>query len=143
MQHIVVFDLDGTLADCEHRRGHIANPPKNWKAFFDAMMHDTPMLAQIKLAHAFSDCGYEIVYLTGRPERYRDETLAWMHQHKLPSGKLHMRQEADRSAAPDYKRRVLQYEIGFGSVALVVDDDPRVCAMLTLSGVPNICPNCK
>lgn len=138
--HVVIFDIDGTVADCEHRRHHIATPPKKWKAYFAEMLHDTPMLPQIKLAHAFSDCDYEIVYLTGRPERYREDTLAWMQQHKLPQGKLYMRQESDKSPAPDFKRRVIQHEIGFDKIRLVVDDDPRVLGMLALANVPCIRP---
>lgn len=138
--HVVIFDIDGTLADCEHRRHFIAQPPKKWKQYFAAMLHDTPMLPQIKLAHAFAECGYEIVYLTGRPERYRDDTAAWMQQHKLPIGKLLMRQESDKSPAPDFKRRVLQHEIGLDRIRMVVDDDPRVLGMLVLAGIPCMRP---
>lgn len=34
----IVFDLDGTLADCEHRIHHITKEPKDWRAFFEAEM---------------------------------------------------------------------------------------------------------
>lgn len=138
--HIVIFDIDGTVANCAHRQHYIAQSPKKWKEYFAEIFHDEPMDAQIRLAHAFKDCGYEIMYLTGRPERFRDITVAWMHQYDLPEGKLLMRQESDKSPAPDFKRRVLQHEIGFDKIRMVVDDDPRVLGMLALAGIPCMRP---
>lgn len=37
---IVIFDIDGTLADISARQHHIARTPKNWDAFFKRMQED-------------------------------------------------------------------------------------------------------
>jgi len=39
----VIFDVDGTLANCEHRMHWIRHRPKNWAAFNRAMPYDTPI----------------------------------------------------------------------------------------------------
>lgn len=37
----VVFDLDGTLADGDHRLHHITGETKDWRAFFAACGDDS------------------------------------------------------------------------------------------------------
>ena len=34
---IVIFDIDGTLADVSERIHHVRKKPKNWNAFFQGM----------------------------------------------------------------------------------------------------------
>ena len=38
MNKVIVFDIDGTLANIEHRRAFVATKPKNWKAFTAALI---------------------------------------------------------------------------------------------------------
>ena len=38
---VIVFDIDGTLANVEHRRQFVASKPKNWAAWNAAMDRDT------------------------------------------------------------------------------------------------------
>ena len=42
MTKVIVFDIDGTLANIEHRRAFVATKPKNWKAFNAGIVNDTP-----------------------------------------------------------------------------------------------------
>ena len=37
---IVIFDIDGTLADVSERSQHSKKKPKNWDAFFQGMAQD-------------------------------------------------------------------------------------------------------
>ena len=45
----VVFDLDSTLADGEHRLHHIKKEPKDWDAFFAKCRGDKPIDNTIEL----------------------------------------------------------------------------------------------
>jgi len=36
----IIVDIDGTLADVEHRVHHVQNEPKDWKSFNENMEHD-------------------------------------------------------------------------------------------------------
>ena len=40
MEKAIIVDLDGTLADVEHRVEFVRITPKNWKEFNDRMIHD-------------------------------------------------------------------------------------------------------
>ncbi|MCW2777384.1 MAG: hypothetical protein JWN17_1109 [Frankiales bacterium] len=121
-----MFDIDGVLADVSHRLHFVQGRPKDWDAFFDAAVDD-PVLAQgLALAQeSAKDC--DVVYLTGRPERCRDDTLGWLSRNELPDGELVMRSGTDRRPArlakPPLLRRVARGRV----VAVVVDDDEQVC----------------
>ena len=76
---IVVFDIDGVLADVSHRLHHIAARPKNWPAFFAAAAGDPPLPEGVDLARRLS-ADHEVLYLTGRPESLRSVTQHWLEQ---------------------------------------------------------------
>lgn len=128
-----VVDIDGVVADVRHRLHHLQRKPKDWDGFF-AGMADDPLLdvgAQMVAALA-RDC--DIVWLTGRPERYRRTTLDWLERHGLPAGRLLMRRGGDRRPARITKLELLRGLAAQRRVAVHVDDDPAVVAALRAAG---------
>ena len=126
MKPLAVFDIDGVLADVRHRLRHVEGRPKNWDAFFSAAVDDPPLAEGIALCkESAKDC--EVVYVTGRPERCREDTLAWFARHGLPEGTLSMRGEGDRRPARMAKPQLLRRLARGRTVAVVVDDDLQVC----------------
>ena len=121
-----MFDLDGTLADTRHRLHHLERRPKDWDAFFDAARDDPPLEQGLALVRESArDC--EVAYVTGRPERCRADTLAWLAAHDLPQGRLEMRRAGDRRPARLAKVQLLRRLARERVVAVVVDDDEQVC----------------
>lgn len=132
---LAVFDLDGVLADVQHRLHHIEGRRRDWLAFFAAAVDD-PLLepgAQL-VREADRDC--EVVYLSGRPERCRRDTLDWLARHDLPAGAVHLRPEHDRRPAMLMKPRLLARVARDRVVAVVVDDDLAVCDAYEAAGWP-------
>jgi hypothetical protein len=120
-----VIDLDGVVADVRHRLHHLSGRPKDWPAFF-ASAGDDPLLEEgARTVHALAE-GYRIVYLSGRPERLRSVTEQWLRQHDLPPGPVLLRPDRDFRPARRYKLDALDELAESHTVALVVDDDPRV-----------------
>lgn len=133
---IVVLDVDGVIADVRHRLHHVERKPKNWPAFFAAMDDDGPLPEGIAMAQRYADEGHRIAYLTGRNERYRGLTLAWMRRHGLPEGRLVMRREDDRRPARVFKPQALSRLAREGEIVAVVDDDTSVVEVLRDEGWP-------
>ena len=77
----IIFDIDGTLSDPTHRLHHVTGGRKDWDAFFAAMADDPAHepIADLcaRLWHGGKDA---ILFCSGRPERYRDETVMWLRK---------------------------------------------------------------
>ncbi|AEY93156.1 hypothetical protein AQJ11_10010 [Streptomyces corchorusii] len=123
---LAVFDLDNTLADTAHRQHFLESRPRDWDAFFAAAPQDPPIAEGVALA-VESARACEVVYLTGRPERCRRDTLEWLAAHGLPEGRVHMRRDADRRPARFTKLEILRRLARDREVRVVVDDDELVC----------------
>jgi hypothetical protein len=133
---VAIIDLDGVLADVRHRLRHIEGGRKDWPAFF-AGIPDDPVLPEGRAVVDRLAGDHELVYLTGRPERARPDTEAWLERHALPRGRLIMRREGDRRPARVTKPALLRrYAENGRSIAVVVDDDPQVCDALETQGWP-------
>ncbi|GGR84567.1 hypothetical protein GCM10010269_24670 [Streptomyces humidus] len=123
---LAVFDLDNTLADTAHRQRFLERRPRDWEAFFAAAPQDPPIPEGVALAVASAEeC--EVVYLTGRPERCRRDTLAWLAAQGLPGERLHMRRDDDRRPARRTKLETLRRLARERDVRVLVDDDELVC----------------
>ncbi|MGW0783326.1 phosphatase domain-containing protein [Streptomyces sp. NPDC002913] len=130
---LAVFDLDGTLADSGHRQHFLEGRRRDWAGFFAAAPDDPPLEKGLDLALASAEeC--EVVYLTGRPERCRRDTLAWLEKQGLPKGTVHMRRNDDRRPARRTKLEILRRLSRTRAVRVLVDDDELVCDAAELAG---------
>ncbi|WP_405885441.1 MULTISPECIES: hypothetical protein [unclassified Streptomyces] len=123
---LAVFDLDGTLADTAHRQRFLERKPRDWDAFFAAAPQDPPLAEGVALALRYAE-EYEVVYLTGRPERCRRDTVAWLAAQALPAGRIWMRRNDDRRPARRTKLDVLRRLARDREIHVLVDDDELVC----------------
>jgi hypothetical protein len=123
---LAVFDLDNTLADTAHRQRFLERRPRDWDAFFAGAPQDPPIAEGIALVlDSAREC--EIIYLTGRPERCRRDTLDWLAAHGLPEGRVFMRRNDDRRPARRTKLEILGRLARTREIRVLVDDDELVC----------------
>jgi phosphoglycolate phosphatase-like HAD superfamily hydrolase len=123
---LAVFDLDGTLADTAHRQRFLERKPRDWDGFFAAAPQDPPLAQGVALALRSAE-GCEVVYLTGRPERCRRDTVEWLAAQGLPEGRIWMRRNDDRRPARRTKLEVLRRLARDREIHVLVDDDELVC----------------
>ncbi len=133
-QPYAVVDLDGVVADVRHRLRHIERQPKSWDAFFAAATQDDVLPEGRAVVEQLVESGHEIVWLTGRPERCRRDTVTWLADHDLPRGTLFMRREGDHRPARMVKVAVLRRLAARRTVAVVVDDDAAVVRAVRAAG---------
>ncbi|MET7717911.1 hypothetical protein [Streptomyces sp. NPDC005407] len=123
---LAIFDLDGTLADSGHRQRFLERKPRDWDAFFAAAPDDPPLAKGIEMClQAAEEC--EVMYLTGRPERCRRDTLTWLAEQGLPGGRVFMRRNDDRRPARTTKLEILGRLGRDREIRMLVDDDELVC----------------
>ncbi|WP_137228149.1 hypothetical protein [Streptomyces sp. BPSDS2] len=130
---LAVFDLDGTLADTAHRQHFLEGAQRDWAGFFAAAPADPPLPEGVRMVLASAEeC--DIVYLTGRPERCRRDTVRWLSRQGLPEGTLFMRRNDDRRPARRTKLDILRRLGRTGQVRMLVDDDALVCDAAEVAG---------
>jgi hypothetical protein len=84
---------------------------------------------------------HEIIFLTGRPERLRRQTVDWLTVHGLGGHRLVMRPDGDHRPAAQVKRDLLLAVAGGRTVGVVVDDDELVLSALAGAGYPTMPAN--
>lgn len=132
-RHVIVFDIDGVLADARHRAHHVAGRPRDWDAFFDAAAADTVIEAG-RRAVLNAAAGGDVVLVSGRPERLRGATVQWLARHGFPSLPLHLRSDTDRRPAAMIKAAILSGLGGPAVITQVHDDDAEVVDTLRQAG---------
>lgn len=137
MRALAVVDIDGVVADVRHRLFHVEQQPKDWDAFFAAAHRDPVHLEGVALVRRLAR-DYEIVFLTGRPEKLRADTEAWLEQNDLGGHQLVMRPHGNRRPANQLKLELLRKLAADREVAAIVDDDPLVIATMKRAGYPTL-----
>ncbi len=137
--NIVIFDLDGTLANIDKRRTLATkNGKMNWNVFFnpDNIDLDTPNQAVINMANILYSQDYIIYILSGRSDKTYQATIAWLDKHKVNYDLLIMRpQNQLYKKDSDLKQSWLD-TIGKDRVYMVFDDRQQVVDMWRQNGLP-------
>jgi phosphoglycolate phosphatase-like HAD superfamily hydrolase len=140
MINCYAFDIDGTLADSSRRAHHLAKAPKDWDAFFSDMENDPPIAHMTALAKSVrhGPYGMKIVFITGRPDKYRKVTKAWLNEHVTTChAPLYMRKTGDHRDDTIVKLELLADLRADGYEPIMVfEDRTRVVQAYREAGVP-------
>lgn len=133
----VIFDLDGTLADCRHRLHHIKNGNNNWPAFFDDMSLDMPSAYVVTLAQlTYNSRVTALVICSGRPDSHKQPTIDWLTAQDVKFDELLMRKTGDARPDVEVKLEMLEEIRKKYEVLFAVDDRPDIIKMWRENGVP-------
>jgi hypothetical protein len=137
----VVFDLDGVLANGEHRQ-HLLQPKgggrKDWKRFFERAGDDA-IIDEVARLTLLIDRDVTRVLLTARPTTIQDITVAWLGRFRLAWDLLVMRPAGEYSPSPVAKRAAVEELRDYGfDLLLAFDDDRRNVDMFHDEGIPCI-----
>lgn len=151
----VIFDLDGTLADCSHRIHLLDAMTKReraahsgietveeddsplWNQFYAECVNDKPILPLINTLIAYRTAGAEIEIWTGRSDLVEFETRRWLEQHAVPWLHMRMRPHGDHSNDAAMKQHWLHLrrEQGLRDPSIVFEDRQRVVDMWRAEGI--------
>lgn len=136
MSKVIVFDIDGTLADIRHRRHFVASKPKNWKAFergipYDDLHEDIAFLLEVFVSRRDT-----IILCSGRNESSRLATEVWLEKHNIRYQDLFMRTDGDYRQDSIVKVELLERIIAlWGKPYLWFDDRTQVVDAIRAQGI--------
>ncbi|MBK26744.1 MAG: hypothetical protein CME70_22275 [Halobacteriovorax sp.] len=141
MEKAILVDLDGTLADIEHRVHHVQSENKDWKAFNQNMESDSLNQWCADLVKAMRSENYKIIFITGRGESTRKVTEEWLSSHDISFEHLFMRPLKDRREDFEVKKEIYEKQIKSKyQVVFVVEDRASVVKMWRSIGL--VCLQC-
>lgn len=129
--------MDGVIADVRHRDWIVnripdvkkENKQDAWDMYHHQMIHDTPLNGIILGVDALPK-DVLVVILTGRPDKYEEQTLKQLKLWGVRYDHLIMRKEGDRQSAVHMKKRVALHMIEIGlDIVKAYDDRPDICEM--------------
>lgn len=128
LKGIVCSDIDGTIANIDHRLKYVSGDKKDWKSFFGNMNEDLGRWDIINNLNDFFNLGYEIFFVSGRPDNYRKQTEKWLSKHiPFEYKALFMRRSGDRRQ--DYETKTEIFKTYFKNpdlIKYVLDDRPQI-----------------
>lgn len=133
----VIFDVDGTIADIQHRRIFLSQTPPDWIEFNKNMGGDIPNKPVVSLYKTLWSSGvYELILVTGRNEKFRKITEQWLVWNEIPFSRLLMRRDKDNRSDHLIKEEILnRLETEGSNIAFVVDDRQQVVDMWRRRGI--------
>ena len=138
-EEIVIFDIDGTLADISQRVHFINRKPKNWNAFNEGMAKDKAVHSMVKLCNILYASGLHVVLCSGRNEKNRPETVEWLKRQGVNYHELLLRRDEDYRPDDVIKREIVQ-TLDKSRILFVVEDRSRVVEMWRSEGL--VCLQC-
>lgn len=133
---IVVCDIDGTIANVDHRRQFVASRPKNWAAWNAGMSRDTVHEDIVDLLVLFADANFTVILCSGRGEESRVVTEQWLEDNYIPYQQLYMRSAGDNRKDSIVKVELLQQiREQWGDPFIWLDDRQQVVDAIRAEGV--------
>ena len=131
-----VFDMDGTLANCDHRLHFIKGEgKKNWKGFYAGMRYDEEIEPIARLCRHLLMLSKDVRVVTGRPENTRYDTLEWLKAHRIHIRpyRVYMRKEGDYRE--DFKVKEEIVKPFMDQIQVIFDDRQQVVDMYRSLGL--------
>ncbi len=119
---IILCDIDGTIANNDHRQ-HFLQGKKDWDGFFSELINDEPIFPIINKVIEEHDAGKDIIFLTGRPERYRYSTTLWLKEYFNFELKILMRKDNDQNNKLKVKKEIFEKNFRVNDIDYVIDND--------------------
>ena len=157
-KNLIICDLDGTIANIEHRLHYIKGPNKDWASFTKACVNDEPYKDVIEILWNMYDAGRKhgerptdlqkvsdrfIYFFSGRSDVVRKETEEWLQRWVVSPSSLkndgrpylYMRKEGDYRPDTTIKYEMMyELKITPDDVLCILDDRQSVVDMWRKEG---------
>lgn len=151
---MIIFDLDGTLADITHRRHLVEKNDRgkspNWDLFYRECVKDAPMTDVIGLFLTLYKAGKILQIWSGRSDEVRAQTYAWLQSNvfkQYPARYwsdstsprfVHVEMRSAGDYTPDDKLKEAWLDIALNKgevIEFAVDDRNRIVDMWRRRGI--------
>ena len=115
----IISDIDGTIA----RR--VDRHPYDW----EKVIEDEPIHEVIRLVNFYGSIGHKIIFMSGRDEICRDDTVKWINRYIDYPYELYMRSHKSNDKDEDVKAELFWALAPNYNFEVVIDDRHAVCRL--------------
>lgn len=133
----ILVDIDHTLSDAAWRDGMERGGKEGWEEYYKAGDKDEPHGKMVDFINSLHDFGYNIVAVTGRPEKWRSATTNWLVRHGVMVDEILMRPENNFKTSPLVKIELVRERFSSlkREVLLIIDDREDIINMFKANGI--------
>lgn len=138
MRKALLSDIDGTITDRRHRL-HYLDGKKDWESFFNESIFDPPINETITQIETLLPRYDKLIFVTGRPEQYREITNEWILSNtKFSNYDLIMRINKDYRSDISIKKEMLNVIKKDFKIDIIFEDQIDLANMWKKQGL-----NCR
>lgn len=137
-EKVVVCDIDGTIANLDHRLQYGKGETKDWNKFFSMIMSDTLIVETLeKVKQELIEKNAKLIFVSARPDTYRAFTMDWLKSNLdgLEFEMLLMRSGNDKRIDTEVKSDIYDKYLKNLDIVAVFDDRPSVIRMWREKGL--------
>lgn len=134
MRRAIIVDIDGTLANCDHRQWIVKDRPyekKDYDYFYQNLENDEPYHFCKEIIRRFI-IDHKIIFITGRPKRFEQATRQWLWKHVGLTNQyeIFFKEDDDLRHDTDFKSEVYFKKIRDShQIVLVLEDRTALVKM--------------
>ena len=128
----IIVDIDGTVAT------HYDSDGVQTREHHDYSLvgTDLPVQPIIDLVRMYFDNGFTIIFVSGRMDHCRKDTIQWLVDHDVPMDEIFMRRSKDFRPDNEIKQEIYDEKIlDKFNIEIVLDDRDRVVDMWRENGL--------
>lgn len=140
-QKVVIFDMDGTMADQTERQKFIEGEHKNYEEYYSYqnILSDKPIHTTMNWCQVCYADGLIVIIVSGRPaDKAADATVDWLNGYDVSFHHLFMRPSRDFRDDNIIKQEILDKLLTWinkDQILFAVDDRPRIVRMWKANGI--------
>ena len=124
-QKLVLCDIDGTVANNDHRQ-NLLKEFNDWDKFFSLLKDDEPIQVIIEMVKQKVESNNHLIFLTGRPEKYREITEDWLSRYFDDGFCLLMRKDGDLRNKIIVKEEIFNENFKKKQIKACFENDPEL-----------------
>jgi len=135
-QKAIIIDLDGTLIDDTSTKWMYYEKNPNWEQAKDTDRFRQPKKWCLDLVTNMRAAGTYVIFLTGRPDSYRQQTEDWLEKHDAKNPHILMRKDGDWREDVLIKHEIYKkYIEPHYNIIFAIDDKKSVIDMWRAAGL--------
>lgn len=140
MKDTIVIDLDGTLANVDHRTHFVRREKPDWDAFYSACDLDSVNEWCSELMGGLANRSYLIRIVSARRRTEEQKTRDWLKNNNIYFDRLELLRAPDDYSPDIVLKKAWLDSYGKDRILFVVDDRQKVVDMWRAEGL--ICLQC-